>query len=189
MWSEHNRAFKEWAVSCEALEEGKQTLLIRKGGVREEGGVFVLNDPEFFLMRTYEHQKAELLQERYAARLQQMQETPHDYRQTVLSAYAVVDTIYEARTDEQVNALAPEHIWNPTFVRNRFDYNPYDPLYLVLLRVYRLSEPVTLPMSPAYEGCKSWVTLDRCLSTEGATPALSDSEFASRRSALLDLLT
>ena len=35
MLTQHNRAFKEWAVACEAMKGGAQILLIRKGGIRE----------------------------------------------------------------------------------------------------------------------------------------------------------
>jgi hypothetical protein len=73
-------------------------------------------------------------------------------------------------------------------VRHRFDFNPYDPLYLLLLRVYAFPRPTTLPLKPDYVGCKSWVTLDRPLSTQGCTPALSDADFAARRAALLERL-
>lgn len=188
MFSTHDRAFKEWAVSCRALAEGRQTLLIRKGGIREEGGVFRINDPEFWLMPTYEHQNSALLQPEWLPALETIQQTPRDPHYVTLSAYAVVDTIAVARDDAQVNALAQEHIWNPTYVQMRFDFNPYDPLYLVLLRVYRLPEPLTIPMLGDYEGCKSWVTLDRSYATTEAKPVLTDAEFSARRSALLDLI-
>lgn len=188
MKSMHDRAFKEWAVSCHALQEGRQTLLIRKGGIREEGGIFRMNDPEFWLMPTYEHQNAALLQPEWLPALEAIQAAPRQMGAVKLSAYAVVDTIAVARDDAQVNALAQEHIWNPTYVQMRFDFNPYDPLYLVLLRVYRLPEPLIIPMLPDYEGCKSWVTLAHSYTTTDATPVLSDIEFSSRRTALLDLL-
>lgn len=185
MKAEHNRAFKEWAIACEAMREGRQILLIRKGGIREEGGVFTINDPEFFLMPTYEHQNAALLQPAFVPRLEAIQAAAPDPKTVTLDSYAVVDTIREAKDEEQVNALAREHLWNPLYVRQRFDFNPYDPLYLVVLRVYRLPEAVTLPMRPEYVGCKSWVTLERPLSTAGAVPAVPDAEFARRRAALL----
>ena len=35
-------AFKEWAVVCRALTEGKQALILRKGGIAETGGRFQL---------------------------------------------------------------------------------------------------------------------------------------------------
>ena len=33
-------AFKEWAAVCRALASGRQSLIIRKGGIAEAGGVF-----------------------------------------------------------------------------------------------------------------------------------------------------
>jgi hypothetical protein len=188
MLAQHDRAFKEWAVSCEAMKEGRQILLIRKGGIREEGGVFTVNDPEFFLMPTYEHQNARLLEPEWVARLEAVQSEPHNPNTVTLDAYAVVDTVLAARNDEQVNAVRHETIWNATYVKERFDFNPYDPLYLLVLRVYNLPEAVTIPLLPEYVGCKSWVTLERPISTEGASPALSNEEFARRRDALMSFL-
>ena len=61
MKAECDRAFKEWAVSCAAMQSGEQILLIRKGGIREDGGTFTIADTEFFLMPTYEHQDAGII--------------------------------------------------------------------------------------------------------------------------------
>ena len=36
MKTHNDMALKEWAIVCQALEEGKQTLLLRKEGVVEE---------------------------------------------------------------------------------------------------------------------------------------------------------
>jgi hypothetical protein len=188
MKTENDRAFKEWAVACDALREGRQILLVRKGGIREEGGTFRIDDSEFFLMPTYEHQNASLLQPEYVDRLRAIQTEPYDPASVTVQSYAVVDTIVEARDEAQVNGVASDHIWKAEYVRQRFDFNPYDPLYLLILRVYNLPEPQTLPMQPAYVGCRSWVTLDHPLSTHGATPALSHAEFFRRRAALLQAL-
>lgn len=184
----NDAAFKEWAVACEALRSGAQTVLIRKGGIREEGGVFQVKYPEFFLLPTYEHQNAALLQPAYVSRLQAIQSIPRDPDSFTIDSYAIVDTIATAKNDEQVNAIAQETVWNADYVSQRFDFNPYDPLYLLLLRVYRLQEPITLPMRPAYGGCTSWITLEQPLSTQNATPALADEVFAERRAALLAAL-
>jgi hypothetical protein len=40
-----------------------------------------------------------------------------------------------------------------------------------------LPEPVELPYSEAYAGCKSWIELDEPVSTEGSRPALDDEGF------------
>src|SRR5947207_851465 len=65
MLNENDRAFKEWAVICDALSEGRQIALLRKGGIREEEGLFRVSDPEFFLLSTYEHEDAGLLKPEY----------------------------------------------------------------------------------------------------------------------------
>lgn len=181
MLMEHNRAFKEWAIACEAMKAGRQIALLRKGGIREEEGVFRINDPEFFLLPTYEHQNANLLQPEFVEELRKSEAAAHAPRHIQIDAYAEVDTVVAAADEERVIALSKEYIWNEAYVRMRFEYNPYDPLYVILLRVYRLPQTFTLPMRPEYGGCKSWVTLERCLSTAGAVPALSDTEFARRR--------
>ena len=185
----NNRAFKEWAVSCEALREGKQILLIRKGGIREEGGTFRIEDPEFFLLPTYEHQNARLLQSAFLLRLEAIQKEERNPCLVTLNAYAVVEDILLARDEAQVNALADETIWNETYVKERFDFNPYDPLYLLILRVYRLPEPVTLPLRSDYGGCKSWVTLECPIATQNAVPAIPNAEFTARRERLIHELT
>src|ERR1051326_6067116 len=110
MVSENNRAFKEWAVACDALRDGRQILLIRKGGIREDGGVFRMTDAEFFLLPTFEHQKADLLQADILPRLAQRR-APADAACVDVDTYAVVDSILEARDDNQVNAAAYETIW------------------------------------------------------------------------------
>lgn len=186
---ENNRAFKEWAVSCEALTEGKQILLIRKGGIREEGGAFRIEDPEFFLLPTYEHQNARLLQTPFVSRLEALKKEERDPGIVTLNAYAVVEDILLARDEAQVNAVANATVWNEIYVKERFNFNPYDPLYLLILRVYRLTEAIALPLLPAYGGCKSWVTLKRAISTRNAIPAIPDAEFAARRNKILHKLT
>ena len=187
MLAKNNRAFKEWAVACDALRDGRQILLIRKGGIREEGGVFRMRDSEFFLLPTFEHQKADLLQPDVLPKLEARRTAP-DPEFVEIDAYAVVDTILVARDEGQVNAAGHETIWNAEYVRQRFDFNAYDPLTLVILRVYRLPGTVTIPLLHDYIGCRSWVTLDRSLSTTGAVAAIPDTEFADRRSRLLATL-
>ena len=54
-------ALKEWAVTVDALAQGTQILLLRKGGIHEEGKDFRVIHPEFLLYPTYEHQREDLL--------------------------------------------------------------------------------------------------------------------------------
>ena len=184
----NNRALKEWAAVCEALKDGTQTVLIRKGGIREEEGVFRVDDGEFFLMPTYDHQTLRLVRPDHATWVQRATETPHHPESVQIDAYAVVDTVAIVKDEHRLGEIAHEHIWNEEYIRMRLDFNPYDPLYVMFLRAYRLPEHFEMPMKPEYGGCKSWVTLERSLSTAGAVPAISDVELASRRNDVLRAL-
>ena len=63
------RGLKEWSVVVEALREGRQILLLRKGGIQDREGRFASTADEFFFIPGFEHQKAELLKPEEAHRL------------------------------------------------------------------------------------------------------------------------
>jgi len=50
-------ALKEWATIVNALENGDQTVLLRKGGILEDSSGFVVESEKFFLFPTFEHQE------------------------------------------------------------------------------------------------------------------------------------
>ena len=51
-------------------------------------------------------------------------------------------------------------------------------VFVLPVRVFRAAAAVDLTETPAYAGCKTWVELDRAISTEGATPVLEERAFA-----------
>jgi hypothetical protein len=58
-------ALKEWAIVCRALEEGKQSILLRKGGILEYKKGFEISQKIFLLYPTFEHQSKEYVQSNY----------------------------------------------------------------------------------------------------------------------------
>jgi hypothetical protein len=60
----------------------------------------------------------------------------------------------------------------------RFAYRPEKPLYLVIVKAFRLPQPVIIDNTFAYAGCKSWVPLEQGIDTAGAHPALTDHQLA-----------
>src|SRR5581483_4737364 len=97
-------AFKEWAVTCRALAAGKQVVLVRKGGIREEGRKFRVEEPRFLLYPTYEHQRADLLQPPYRADLDAaLAETPPSGTLR-LQHWAEVTDVYQTLEAAQVEA-------------------------------------------------------------------------------------
>ena len=87
-----------------------------------------------------------------------------------------------------MDALDEEHVWTAPLLDMRFNYKPENPLYLLLVRAYRLHEPVTITNTPAYAGCKSWVPLEQAVPTGDALPVLDDVRYEFRRKTVLKRL-
>jgi hypothetical protein len=180
-----NVALKEWATVCRALESGRQVLLLRKGGIYESAGEFEVEHREFLLFPTYVHQNLKMLKPEAHAGYEPHAEEPRHVR---MSAAGVVTDIIQVESRAQMDALDAEHVWTPPLIDMRFNYRPENPLYLLLVRAYRLGEPATVENTPAYAGCKSWVPLSESIATGGATPVLDDGEYENRRRAILERL-
>ena len=80
------------------------------------------------------------------------------------------------RPADRRRAVSPFHIWTPDYAFKRLRWKPRHPLHVLVLRVYRIQRPVTVRVRPEYEGCMSWVEIDRDLPFEG-TPVIADEEF------------
>ncbi|GLX65688.1 DUF1802 family protein [Paenibacillus glycanilyticus] len=174
-------ALKEWAVTVKALQEGQLMLVMRKGGIIEETRDFQLVSKGFYLMPAFEHQKEHLLKEEYQGQIQgTMQGWTPDMPTIKLGSYAEAVEDIEITDQETLDRIRNYHIWTDAFAEERLKWKRAKPLHLLLLRVYRLEEPVELPMQPAYNGCKSWVKLDEGMPQSVMTPVLSDDEFAKK---------
>ena len=181
MTEQNNRqpiALKEWAVSVKALAEGKQIIVMRKGGIIEETRDFQLVSPTFYLMPAYEHQKKHLLKEQYA---NDLDETLADWSLNMgtikLESYAEVALDIEVTDQETLDRLRDLHIWTDAFAEERLRWKRTKPLHVLLLRVYCLTEPIEIPVRDAYNGCKSWVRLEDRFAAPGMHPVLEDEKF------------
>jgi hypothetical protein len=170
-------ALKEWAVAVDALVGGETIVLLRKGGIREEGKHFRVAETDVLLYPTYEHQQPELLKPPYAGLVQPVPSGWHPETVT-LNGWARITDIFQVSEAQTVEALLPHHIWNERFAAERFGWKPRYPLYVLLLRAYRLRAPRTIPYVPAYGGCRSWIDLEQPVSLEGMRPALTDARYA-----------
>lgn len=176
-------ALKEWAVATDALERGETIMLLRKGGIREEGKHFRVAHDEVLLYPTYEHQQPHLLKPEYARKVQPVESGWHP--ETVrIGAWARITDILQVSEREAVEGLLPFHIWNEQFAAERFGWKPRFPLYVLLLRAYRLAQPRTIPYLAAYGGCKSWIDLAEPIGLDDMTPVLGDAEYAARVEAI-----
>jgi hypothetical protein len=170
-------ALKEWAITAHALAQGQQILLLRKGGIHEESKDFRVIHPEFLLYPTYEHQRADLLKPQYQPALKQLLADSPRSETITFTHWARVEELIEVSTQEKVDDLSPHYIWTNAYAQSRLHWKPMLPLSVMLLRVYQMEQPVTVPFIPEYGGCKSWVDIIPTVNLGNLKPVLSDEEF------------
>jgi hypothetical protein len=152
-------ALKEWAVVCKALEDGRQVLLLRKGGILEYRQGFQVKHSNFFLYPTFEHQSRESIQADFIEKFEMiMHEQPSKGKNTITS-YARAVTVKQLTDVSLLPSLQKYHIWNDSYVNLRMNYNPKKPISVVLLRVYRL-DPIEVDVKTEWLGCKSWIPIE-----------------------------
>ncbi len=78
----------------------------------------------------------------------------------VVRAGAKVVAAVEVNRPEDIDEIAPLHIWTAESVRaDRLDFRPKHRLTVLVVQASPLVEPVRLARTPDYAGCKSWVPL------------------------------
>ncbi|WNN91853.1 DUF1802 family protein [Gloeocapsopsis dulcis] len=171
-----SHAIKEWAVAVEALEQAKTIMLLRKGGIHEQGGRFRVAYDQVLLYPTYEHQQPALLKPKYADVVTPVASGWHP--ETVrIGSWAEITEILLVSDPSAVAALLPFHIWNEKFISDRLKWKSRQPLYVLLLRTYK-TQVQLIPYRAEYGGCKSWIELAETISLENSQPVLSDAAYS-----------
>jgi hypothetical protein len=175
-------AFKEWAVIVRALLEGEQILDVRKGGLREDGRHFGLQASRFWLYPTAEHQRPELLKPAYRHTVPLSPGSPVG-EPIRIDGWADVVGVATLTGPDELARLESKWIWTLEYAESRLQWKKRDPLWVLALRVHRLTEPLTVPWRDDYGGCTSWVELDGLPddpTSVPSEPALSDVAFEAR---------
>ena len=173
-------ALKEWAITVDAMARGDQVLLLRKGGIHEDGKDFRVIHREFLFYPTYLHQKENLIQPAYQPALRRMLEQPQDADKVSFSYWAKAEEVLEISDQKKVDDLEPHYIWTTAYAQSKLHWKPMLPLSVLLLRVYHLEQPVTVPYLPEYGGCTSWVEVLSDVNLGKMAPVLDDAEFQRR---------
>ncbi|NJL30910.1 MAG: DUF1802 family protein [Phycisphaerales bacterium] len=148
---------KEWASVCQCMGQGQWHVLFRKGGIHEIDGPgrFVLEHPRFVLFPSWLHQKPELLRSEHRSLITGSGVEPTQIPLTLMGEVPA-GCIRQIRQRAKLDELHDLHGWTDEQLDMRWQYKPENPLYVLLLRVYRLSTPKTIMNNPAYGGCRSW---------------------------------
>ena len=166
--------FKEWALVCEALARGEQSVILRKGGIAEGRDGFAFRHREFFLFPTFFHEQAG-----------KVRGTPADIPETrngevAIQLWAKLETSVHVTSWETAAALEPFHILQSEVVRERFDYDQLPGLHVGIVRIFRLRPRWIFADAPGYGGCRSWVKLPELPSATTLEPVLADEEHRAR---------
>lgn len=173
--------FKEWQVVCDALASGRQSLLLRKGGIHEGRDGFSFAHRDFHLFPTRFHAQGDQVREGSVREMPEWQIGDEiTIRHHVQAAWAI--TLTDA---DRVEALHDFHIYSEQTVRERFDWEGKGmssaSIHVALVRVHELAEPWVFPYEKRYGGCRSWIELDKPPSIDGSVPCLPDPEFEQLR--------
>ena len=181
--------FKEWAVVCEALGYGRQSILLRKGGIAEERDGFSFKHSEFFLFPTWFHEQPQKVREWHGlpspwaqpgSAFMGKMPIPRNDGAIEIRYAARVESTHTITAWQVADALMPFHILQPEVVRERFHYDDAPGLQVAFVRVYRVLPVWTFPNEKRYGGCRSWVKLPHVPRQLQLQPVLSDMEHEER---------
>ena len=181
-------ALKEWAVAVKTLAEGKQILILRKGGIHRDDKEFRVVHPEFLLYPSYEHQIPELIKPDYHQALNETLEENDIPGLVTLGYWCRLTDKFEVRDEDVLDSISPDHIWTSDYAKTRLHWRPKQPLTVALIRVYELQQPQALPVLDEYAGCKSWVDLGQEMPLGYMRPVLSDEDYERRADAIRRVL-
>jgi hypothetical protein len=152
-------AFKEWQVVCDALASGRQSILLRKGGIHEGKKGFSFAHESFFLFPTRFHAQGDQVRE---GQMVQMPEWQTGERISITHHAEALWAITLTDWDEAA-VLEPFHIYTEKTIRDRFDWEgkgmASGSIHVALVRIRELERPWEFPYEARYGGCRSWVSL------------------------------
>jgi hypothetical protein len=170
-------ACKEWASVCAALASGRQSLLLRKGGIAEPTGDFQVQAKWFWLYPTYVHQQQNQLRETQWLETGEMFK-PHEKKILFFHLAEVVETFQLTKFDI-LEKLEPFHVLSKDCVSSRFAYRTPG-LTVMLVKIHKVVTPVEIDETPFYLGCKSWVNLVDPLAVSATSPVLYPEDFSTK---------
>lgn len=167
-------AYKEWAGVCHAIKTGRQAILLRKGGIAEDGGRFRPEHDVFWLFPTYVHEQQQGLKAGVPTL-----ESAESASIVTLSCLVVVTSVRRLDSLEQLAPLEELHVWTRETIEKRFHYREPG-LWQLTIEAFRRNPPHAIARRPEYAGCRTWVELGSALAVLSATPVASDPDHGRR---------
>lgn len=168
-------ALKEWAAAIHGLLQGRQRILLRKGGIHEKSFIPPEAGGGFLLFPTVAHTHADRTRAEHHDLLGAGQGDVTDDTLIIRAAVRVVGVVAVVRPERlpEINDL---HIWTDDSIRrDRVEFRPVKPLQVLVVETLALAHPLRLDRLDAYGGCRSWVDVQTGWEGQG-TPVLEGRE-------------
>lgn len=157
----NHTALKEWASVIEALGAGRQIVLIRKGGIADPK--FGLEADRFYLFPTNFHDSGA--------------EPPSA---VPITHWAEVVRTWEIRDLDALLRLQPLVALDRKTLETRYRFRQDQAIHVIGVRAWALPRPSMIPMTDAYAGCRSWVSLDEGIDVDGSRVVLTEEQLQSK---------
>ncbi len=155
-----------------ALLQGRQQILLRKGGIHEKAFETPDHDGGFLLFPTVAHAHAERTRAEHQDLIALGAADVTDDAVVIRAGVHLVGTV-EVQDPTRLPDLEDLHIWTSESIqRDRVAFRPTKPLTVMVVQVTALPTPLTLPRRDSYGGCTSWLDLH----TDADLPPLEPSQ-------------
>jgi hypothetical protein len=152
---------REWTSVCDAIEAGRNLVLIRKGGIAEGKHGFELKKTFFGLLPTLFHQ---VKSDNPAA------DAPEPPRVVTLICQLVEAYLVPSAT--LLETIGAFHAYTPEQLAKRQHYKPERPLNLLIVRPFRLRQPIEIAPGEVRTVCRSWDEISLTAGMGGIEPVL-----------------
>jgi hypothetical protein len=188
-------ALKEWDVVVAALEQGRQAILVRKGGLADPEQRLPVPQGRFWLYPTLFHERGVFLRPEHHSLLVpgvhrhlraevSSLPRPDGHARPVtpgcvaLRALAEVAHAQSAPSLESLTRLLDRTVWTAKYPTLRYRWRPDEKPLVLVLRVLVLPAPVEVAELDEYGGCRSLVDLVDPPDATGAEAVWSDARVA-----------
>ena len=152
------KALKEWSSALKFYENKKVCLIFRKGGIHEKD--FIETKDFFGFFPTFEHEsneteKKDLRNSKYLTSQSATYTGVAD-----LNYFGQIIGNYKISNIDQLILLDSFHVWENSYLIDRFNFRPKNPLTCYLLDVFKIRLPKKIEYdSSEAKGCTSWFDL------------------------------
>lgn len=150
-------ALKEWGAAVLALLDGRQRILLRKGGIHEKR--FAVQAAEFVFFPTVAHSHVDRVRPEHRDLVAAAAPDVTDDELLIRGGAKVVAAV-EVNRPENLADIADLHIWTNASIReDRLDFRPKHRLAALIVQARPLQAPMRIRRLADHAGCRSWVDL------------------------------